>query len=163
MAKVYNTDPIKGLPSLVKDIENIFSEENFPDADGGWLDAARHFYGQAYATQKYGWGVARAAGIYNEYEGFFRQGQETAPVRADFINNREGRNYYFKKESAPYLKVIEDVINDPEKLTKGIKDSLMINAKDYTVYAPDATKIDNLSRWSRYNPGRIIKFLKEAY
>jgi hypothetical protein len=39
----------------------------------------------------------------------------------------------------------------------------MINAKDYTVYAPDATKIDNLSRWSRYNPGRIIKFLKEAY
>jgi hypothetical protein len=163
MSKVYSANPMKGLPVLVKDIEKIFTEDNFPGADPRWLDAARHFYGQAYATKKYGWGVARTSGIYNEASGFFQQGQTISPVSDDFENNKRGRNYYYTDESVPYLNLIEEVINNPDSLTLEAKDSLMNNAKSNAIYAHEADKVENLSRWGRYNPGRIMEFLKEVY
>ena len=160
--KEYSWNPVEGIPELAHDVEKVFSEENFPDVDPGWLDASRHFFGQAYSTSKYGYALTRGAGIYNEYDGFFRQGQTRRPVQDDFHNNREGRNFYYKNESVPYLTIIENAINDPKTLTKSAKDSLMSVVTENAIYGSDFEQVEDLSRWNRYSMERIMQFLKDA-
>ena len=102
MSKEYSDNPVTGIKDLAKDVETLFSEENFPGVDPGWLDAARHFYGQILSVKNYGYGFSRAAGIYNEAGGFFKMGQTRRPVQDDFINNKEGRKFYYNEDSIPF-------------------------------------------------------------
>ena len=154
--------PKEQIKKLSMDIEKIFTEENFPEEEPGYLDAARHFIAQGISTRDYGFFFTRAAGIYNEAVGTFRRGHKRNVTEADFKNNSLGRNFSYTEESKPYFKFIDEAIIDPESLTKERKDSLMNLVKKNAVYAPIGT-IDDMSRSGRYNPSRIIKFLKDAY
>ena len=162
MSKEYSLNPIAGIRDLARDVERVFSEENFPDVDPGWLDAARHFYGQTYSVKNYGYPLTRASGIYNEAEGFFRMGQTRRPVQDDFFNNKAGRDFYYTDEAAPYLKIIENAIVDPENFGQESKDSLINLVKDKGVWASDIERIDDLSKFNRYSPKRIMEFIKDA-
>ena len=154
-----------GVEKLAQDVESIFTEENFPGVDAGYLDAASHFYGQAYATKKYGYALARTAGIYNEARGHFMKGHTINATRADFENNKRGRNYFLENDEAEtYLNLLEEgIIDGPENMRQTAKDSLINNAINHTVYAPMAVKIDDMSDRNRYSMDRILKFVEEAW
>ncbi len=163
MSKEYSDNPVTGIKDLAKDVETLFSEENFPGVDPGWLDAARHFYGQTLSVKNYGYGFSRAAGIYNEAGGFFKMGQTRRPVQDDFINNKEGRKFYYNEDSIPYIDIIEKGIVNPEEFGQEQKDSLINLVKEKGVWAADIERIDDLSKFSRYSPKRIMEFIKDAY
>ena len=163
MSKEYSDNPVTGIKDLAKDVDTLFSEENFPGVDPGWLDAARHFYGQTLSVKNYGYGFSRAAGIYNEAGGFFKMGQTRRPVQDDFINNKEGRKFYYNEDSIPYIDIIEKGIVNPEEFGQEQKDSLINLVKEKGVWAADIERIDDLSKFSRYSPKRIMEFIKDAY
>tara|TARA_Y100001973_G_scaffold106632_1_gene185965 strand:- start:1289 stop:1780 length:492 start_codon:yes stop_codon:yes gene_type:complete len=163
MSKKYSKNPTTGIRELAGDVESLFSEDNFPDTDPGWLDAARHFYGQTLSVKNYGYPLSRAAGIYNEAEGFFRMGQTRRPVQDDFINNRAGRDFYYTNEAAPYIDIIEKGIVNPEGFEQAQKDSLINIVKEKGVWAHGMERVNDLSKSNRYSPKRIIEFIKDAY
>ena len=161
--KEYGMNPIAGIKELAKDIEVLFDDKNFPGADPGWLDAARHFYGQALATKKYGFAIARGAGIVNESKGSFHKGHKRKVTQNDFNNNSAGRNFYYDNESIPFFKIIEDFIANPNSLTEVKKDSLMNKMLEKAEYATAGNIKDHTKKSNRYTIKRLTEFLKDAY